>query len=123
MSAKTPVVAQGWLYDPRQPAGRIRLDTPAWLAWLEDAATTSFAYPLADPTRGYITGFMTVRKERRQRGGQYWTVYHRCGRRVRKVYVGRSTIVTETRLQAIAGAFLMEECPRHREEVPIAPSY
>jgi hypothetical protein len=70
MSAKTPTVSAHWVYDPAQPAAGIRLDTPAWLAWLDAETTTRFAYPVFDPAHGYLAGFMTVRKEQRQRGGR-----------------------------------------------------
>jgi len=104
MGAKTPTVSEGSVYDPRQAGSAIRLDTPAWFAWLAVPSTTCFSYPLYDPARGYIVGFMTVRKEGRQRGGMDWSVFRRCGRRVRKIYLGRSTTVTQARLQAIAEA-------------------
>lgn len=107
MSGKTPTVSAGGVYDP----GRIELDSPAWWAWLEAPTTTRFAYPLFDPAVGYIIGFMTVRKEGRQRGGHYWTVYRRAGARLRKVYLGRSATVTANRLQAIADQ-LREEARR-----------
>jgi hypothetical protein len=80
----------------------IRLDTPAWFAWLEAATTTRFSYALFNRARGYIDGFMTVRKERRQRGTAYWTVYRRQGRRLYKVYVGPSAALTQVRLEEIA---------------------
>jgi hypothetical protein len=60
------------------------LDTPAWSAWLDDPGTRSFAFPVYDPVHGYIAGFMTVRKEPRQRGGVYWSAYWRVGGQVRK---------------------------------------
>ena len=131
MSAKPPTVslsrwagqAAAWLADPAREGPSLRLDSPAWFAWLEEPTATRFAYPIYDPTRGYSTGVMTVRKERRQRGGSYWTVYRRCGGRVRKVYLGRTPAVTNARLRAIAWAFLVEERQRHGEEVPTAPSY
>ena len=85
-----------------------RLDTAAWLAWLDDAATTSFSYPVYNPARGYIEGFMTVRKERRTRGGAYWTAYWRVEGRLRKTYLGRSPAVTSTRLRAVAAAWLAQ---------------
>ena len=102
MGANMPRVSEGSVYDPRQVGTAIGLDTPAWFAWLTAPTTTSFSYPLYDPARGYIVGFMTVRKERRQRGGMYWAVFRRCGRQVRKIYVGRSSMVTQARLHAIA---------------------
>src|SRR5579884_3068524 len=85
---------------------RIRLDTPVWFAWLEAPTTTSFAYPVHDTAHGYIDSFLTVRKERRQRGGAYWTAYRHVGGRLRKVYLGRSAAVTNERLRAIAATLL-----------------
>lgn len=109
MSRQTPTISSDTLYDPATPGAPIRLDTPAWFAWLEAPTTGRFAYPLVDPTRGYIVGVMTVRKERRQRGGAYWTAYRRAGRRLRKAYLGRASAVTRTRLEAVAHAFRQEE--------------
>ena len=105
MSAKTPTVSAHWVDDPTRPAEAIRLDTPAWLAWLDAATTTRFAYPVFDPAHGYIAGFMTVRKEQRQRGGTYWVAYRRCQGRLRKVYLGRAHTLTQVRLETIAQAF------------------
>ena len=78
MSEKTPRVweVQGYgaergrralLSDPSEPGADILVDSPAWFAWLEASTTTRFSYPLFDPVRGYIMGFMTVRKEQRKR--------------------------------------------------------
>ncbi len=102
MRRKPPTVAGDAVYSPELPQGSIRLDTVAWFAWLEAPTTTSFSYPLFDPARGYVVGFMTVRKEGRHRGSVYWSVFRRCGRRVHKVYVGRSASVTQARLHLIA---------------------
>ena len=79
MSATTPSISAGSLWDPARPGTGILLDSPAWLAWLEAPTTRRFAYPLVDPARGYIVGVMTVRKEGRRRGGAYWTAYRRAG--------------------------------------------
>ena len=65
MRGNRPNVEAGRVYDPVQLAACIWLDTPAWQAWLDAATTTSFSYPLYDPACGSITGWMTVRKERR----------------------------------------------------------
>jgi len=115
MSAKTPTVSAHWVYDPAQPTEAIRLDTPAWLAWLDAATTTRFAYPVFDPAHGYIAGFMTVRKEQRQRGGAYWVAYRRCRGQLRKVYLGRAATLTQARLEMTAQAF------RVANAVPDAP--
>jgi hypothetical protein len=113
MSEKTPRVweVRGYgaqpgrraiLSDPGEPGADIVVDSPAWFAWLEAATTTSFSYPLFDPAGGYIMGFMTVRKEQRKRGTSYWSVYRRCHGRVQRVYLGRSSTITDARLNAIA---------------------
>jgi hypothetical protein len=125
MAGKIPRISERWLYDPDLPTGAIELDTPAWFAWLEAATTISFSYPIFEPACGYIVGFMTVRKERKQRGYQYWSGYRRRNGRLRKRYVGPSRQVTRARLEAIAEAFRQEgaderaaaEVARKEEEV------
>ncbi len=112
MSAKPPVVAVTGrsgpgtrvLYDPTQASG-IALDTAAWWNWLEDPTTSGFRYPVFDPAVGYIAGFLTVRKERRQRGGWYWSVYRRSNGQMCRIYLGRSAALTQARLEAIARTF------------------
>lgn len=101
--AKTiPIVQDGVVVADQTDGSCIRINTPAWFAWLEEPMTTRFSYALYNHSRGYIDGFMSVRKERRQRGTAYWTVYRRQGRRLRKVYVGPSIALTEARLEQIA---------------------
>lgn len=95
-----PRVAGQWLYGVGETA--IRLDTAAWFAWLDAPTAHSFAYPVVAADRGYIVGYLTVRKERRQRGGHYWVAYRRNGHRLQKVYLGRTPAVTQQRLQALA---------------------
>ncbi len=108
MGTKTPRVWDNrWREDVQLETG-LALDTPEWLAWLADPATTSFCYPVDNPARGYIEGFMTVRKERRARGGTYWTAYWRVGGQLRKVYMGAATAVTIARLRMIAAAWLAQ---------------
>lgn len=102
MAKSLPMVRGPILEDPQAPRPSIRLDTPAWFAWLADPTNTRFSYALYNPARGYIDGFMTVRKETRQRGGSYWSVYRRCGPKVRKIYVGPATALTHHRLEQIA---------------------
>lgn len=102
MSARLPTVSACWVYDEERPGWSVRLDTAAWVTWLEEPTTTRFAYPLFDPAKGYSMGRMTVRKERRMRGGAYWTAYRRTGGGLRKVYLGRSQTLTQARLEAIA---------------------
>jgi LuxR family transcriptional regulator, maltose regulon positive regulatory protein len=84
----------------------IRLDTPAWGRWLSLPLTRRFAYPIYDERVGYIRGWMTVRKERRKRGSEYWVAYRRVGKRLCKIYLGRSGQVTQSQLGMAAARFL-----------------
>jgi LuxR family transcriptional regulator, maltose regulon positive regulatory protein len=113
---KPPVVAEHWVYGPGLPAAGLRLDRPAWGAWLSAPTTTSFSYPLVDRQCGCIIGFMTVRKEQRQRGGAYWTAYRRQGRTLRKIYLGPSQRITQARLEAVAATLLREGQQREGEK-------
>lgn len=108
MSKKPPQVRGEWLLDPLGNGRDIRLDTAAWFAWLEGPQTLSFAYGLFDPQRGCSVGLMTVRKERRKRGAEYWSVYRRQGQRLRRFYLGMSGQVTAARLECIAQLLLQE---------------
>ena len=84
---KPAVVEEHWVYGAGLPSAGLRLDRPAWFAWLEAPTTSSFSYPLFDRRCGYIIGFMTVRKERKQRGYYYWSAYRRREGRLQKRYV------------------------------------
>jgi hypothetical protein len=114
MARVTPTVWVSWwgseiraeVQLPDRPELDIRLDTPAWLAWLEAPTTTCFAYPVYDRQVGYIRGVLTVRKEKRRRGSHYWVAYRRTGRGLRKVYLGKSTELTQRDLAATAERFL-----------------
>ena len=48
---------------------RVEMDSAGWFAWLSAESTERFAYAIFDRQLGYIVGFVTVRKERRRRGG------------------------------------------------------
>ena len=115
MSATTPRIwTDAWsayAYLDNPPDARVVLDTPAWVGWLEAPTTASFAYPVVDPSRGYIVGVMTVRKEGRQRGGFYWSAYRRQGGRVRKVYLGSAASLTRARLDEVARSFIAHQTP------------
>lgn len=118
MAKDIPLVRQGILENPTGPD--IRLDTAEWFAWLEAPTTTRFSYALHNRARGYIDGFLTVRKETRRRGSHYWSVYRRRGRRLHKIYVGRSAVLTHdclvriaTRLRDPPSSFQKTEKSRH----------
>ena len=108
MAGKRARISEQWLCDPALGSEEIRLDTSAWFAWLEAETSISFSYPLFDRVCGYIVGFMTVRKERKQRGSAYWSAYRRSNGRLQKRYVGPSRQVTLARLEAIAERFRQE---------------
>lgn len=114
MSRHTPRV---WVYSaggatwaeleqPTAQTGTIRLESAQWWDWVAASSTTGFAYPILDRRAGWIAGFMTVRNERRQRGGTYWTVYRRQGGRLRKIYLGPARALTRARLDAVAMTLL-----------------
>ena len=105
MTLSMPTINQARLYDAQPGAPSIPLDSPAWFAWLDAPTTTRFSYPLFNARQGYIDGFMTARKEKRQRGGAYWSIYRRSQGRLRKVYVGASAALTRARLDQIAADF------------------
>ena len=109
MAKDIPVVSDAFLIDPENSGPSIALDSPAWFAWLDAPTTTRFSFALHNRARGYIDGFMTVRKERRQRGGGYWSVYRRHAQQVRKVYVGASAALTGERLEQIATSLRQPE--------------
>lgn len=112
------VVTQAEVSIPDGTERAIRLESAGWWAWLEIATTRSFAYPIYDAQVGYIRGFMTVRKEQRERGGNYWVAYRRTAGGVRKIYLGRSAALTQRHLAGSAERFLaMDTTAKTRKEV------
>ena len=123
MTHKIATVTETRCYDKADPyyaltldcaqlhARTIHLDSPQWFAWLEAPENDGFSYALHNHAKGYIDGFMTVRKERRQRGGVYWTAYRRQGRRLRKIYLGPSASLTAARLREAASRLYGGEDP------------
>ncbi len=101
MAKDIPTVNNAILYDSGCSAS-IRLDSPQWVAWLEMPGNTRFSYGLHNRAAGYIDGFMTVRKETRQRGGAYWSAYRRRNGKLRKIYIGQSAALTQDKLESIA---------------------
>jgi hypothetical protein len=93
----------------------LRVDSQAWREWLEAPSTVGFAYPVYDREQGYMRGWMSVRKERRARGGEYWVAYRRVGGRLRKIYLGRTERVRQTELAAAAARFVAMEVPATSE--------
>jgi hypothetical protein len=71
----------------------IRVGTPAWYAWLNEV--TSFSFESSE-------GTFTARKERVQRGGQYWKAYRHSGGKLLHTYLGKSEGLTLSRLIKVA---------------------
>jgi LuxR family transcriptional regulator, maltose regulon positive regulatory protein len=111
MTHKLATVSQGILYGEQTQWRSIPLDSPQWFAWLETPAHVGFSYALYNASQGYIDGFITLRKERRQRGGAYWTAYRRQGRRLRKLYLGPSAALTHARLEEVASHLRVRDSP------------
>jgi LuxR family maltose regulon positive regulatory protein len=71
-------------------------DSPAWHAWLEQAA--SFAFQGQE-------GSYTARREQIKPGDWYWYAYQRSRKRVRKKYLGKSAALSPQRLEKTAVLF------------------
>src|SRR5262245_7210302 len=98
MAERLPHVRDGVLYLSAQPGqGGVALGSPGWFAWLDAPATRSFTFEDAQ-------GHFTARKERRQRGSQYWIAYRKVGGKLRSAYLGKATDITLERLQSAAVA-------------------
>lgn len=111
MTKNIPLVSDAVLMDPESSGPSIEIDTPAWFAWLDAPTTSRFSYAMHNRRLGYIDGYMTVRKERRQRGGAYWSAYRRQGKRLRKIYLGSSAALTRERLDQLASYLRKPEQP------------
>ena len=71
MTQHPPQIADGILQlRDHADADQIPVDSPRWQAWLADPSTRSFAF-------SDVQGHFTARKERRQRGGEYWIAYRK----------------------------------------------
>lgn len=117
MRTTTPTIWEDQATGTARVEGGPRLDTTAWFAWLAAPTTKSFAFPVYNPRRGYIEGFMTLRKELRVRGGLYWTAYWRVCGHLHKVYLGQDAAVTYARLQTIGAAWFAQISPAFSTEI------
>jgi len=113
MKRQTPTVWQLWgggrtraeLYGAREGEA-IVVDSPAWFGWLAAETTRGFAYALFDRQAGYVSGFLSVRKEQRERGGNYWVAYRRSQGRLWKRYLGSTSRLTCAYLETIGATAL-----------------
>ncbi|HKF38554.1 MAG TPA: LuxR C-terminal-related transcriptional regulator [Ktedonobacteraceae bacterium] len=87
----------------------IQVGSADWYAWLNEAATRSFAYHSAQ-------GFLTVRRERRG-GTWYWYAYRTRNGQLRKAYLGKAEELTALRLNQVATALSVETAAGIQEPV------
>lgn len=85
----TPIIIARFLYS-QQPA--IPLDSPAFFDWLAHHSTFYFDSPL---------GSFTARCEPRA-NAFFWYAFRRYHKRLFKLYLGRSAVLTSARLLAVA---------------------
>jgi LuxR family maltose regulon positive regulatory protein len=90
----TPKVVSGILYTDDAFTGS-PVGSPAWLAWLDSAATFYFESPL---------GTFTAHSEHRHRGGRYWIAYRRRAGILHRTHLGKPHQLTLTRLENVAVA-------------------
>ena len=91
---RTPLVRnESLLWREDKASQPIRIGTPAWYTWLTEA--TAFSFESSD-------GTFTARKERVQRGGEYWKAYRRSRGKLLHGYLGKSKDLTLTRLTEVA---------------------
>lgn len=104
MSTKTPKVQLNQLYLDEGSKPVCPMGTPAWFIWLETA--TSFRYHTQQQIE-VVKGFtrpmrpISVRKEKRRRGF-LWYAYIRTYGQLYKRYVGKTTALTQDRLDEVA---------------------
>ena len=109
MAQRIPHLVDGVLHVPESPGGpKIAVGSPSWIEWLADPATRSFSF------RGSSVTY-TARKERRSRGGEYWTAYRRQGGRLRKAYLGKAENLTLDRLDNAAALLASSD------DIPVDP--
>ncbi|MFN8473507.1 MAG: LuxR C-terminal-related transcriptional regulator [Anaerolineae bacterium] len=101
MARSTPV-ARGTRLSYQTAEGSsetVVVGTSDWYDWLNEPAHRHFAF------QGRA-GRFTARKERRQRGGWYWTAYRQIAGKLHKAYLGKSEDLSLKRLEEVASALL-----------------
>lgn len=88
--ANTPWVRDGQVIT--SSGRRLRLDSPAWFAWLD--TVPSFCYSSRDP----LWWRLTVRREKRRRQ-TYWYGYAKSDAKLHNVYLGKTAQLTQARLE------------------------
>jgi LuxR family transcriptional regulator, maltose regulon positive regulatory protein len=78
----------------------IQVGSAGWFAWLNDAATRSFAFDSPQ-------GLLTARRESRH-GTWYWYAYRSQHGHLHKAYLGKSEELTSERLHEVAARLTAE---------------
>lgn len=115
MAKKPARVTDEYLFHPHTPGvgQAIRIESPAWFAWLEREDPTPFQYVGA-------AGRFNAYREQKQRGAPYWMAYrHHQGKRY-KTYLGKSEDLTRQRLAEVAAALAARLSPTG--DAPAVPS-
>jgi LuxR family maltose regulon positive regulatory protein len=104
---KTPKVRYGYLdYSVPTAVGtfwhRVAVGSPDWFTWLDAPDHRLFSY---ETNRGSCT----VRRETRQRGGEYWAAYKVIDGKTRKRYIGKSETLTPDRLSEVLNGLNKQE--------------
>ena len=102
MARTTALLDGATLVLPERDASPIRVDTPAWFAWLEQATTFAFRSP---------SGHFTARKERQVRGSGYWKAYRTSHGTLHRAYLGKAQDLTLDRLNRAAATLAAASAP------------
>lgn len=86
----------------------VRLDTPAWFAWLE--TVPAFCY-----SSEHAAWRLTARREKR-RHQSYWYGYTKTDAKLHNIYLGKTEYLTQAHLEA-ACRHLYEKARRKKEEI------
>jgi LuxR family maltose regulon positive regulatory protein len=89
---RTAKVMGGVLYTDDASNGA-PVGSPSWFTWLTTAHSFYYECPV---------GAFTAVKERRKRGGEYWTAYRRSGGALHRRYLGKADVLTAERLATVA---------------------
>ncbi len=96
----SPAIEAYELYEARsREVLKIVLDSSAWFDWLDQVSSFAFSGK---------SGHYTARKETKQRGDRYWSAYLVKGTQLTKKYLGKTSDLTLTRLEHMAGVL----CPQ-----------
>jgi LuxR family transcriptional regulator, maltose regulon positive regulatory protein len=89
---RTAKVMGGVLYTNDASTGA-PVGSPSWFTWLATAHSFYYECP---------AGAFTAVKERRQRGGEYWTAYRRLDGVLHRRYLGKADALTAECLASVA---------------------